>query len=65
MSDKEFVITVLGLVGTFCMPWPGEPSRSPHGLELAGLHAAACADSCQGPAAHALRVPEERPPMRE
>jgi hypothetical protein len=60
MSAKEVVITVLGLVGTFCMPWPGEPSRALHAVELARLHAAACVGSCRGSAAHAQRVREER-----
>jgi len=43
MSTRERIITILGLVGTFCMPWPGEPE--PGGL--AALHVRrACASGC-------------------
>lgn len=27
MSARELTITILGLVGTFCMPWPGGPEQ--------------------------------------
>jgi hypothetical protein len=27
MSAKELVVTILGLAGTFLMPWPGEAGR--------------------------------------
>ncbi len=41
MSGKEMAITILGLAGTFCLPWPGAPEAMP-APEAAGLHAAAC-----------------------
>ena len=63
MNARELAITVLGLVGTFCMPWPGEPSRSLYGLELARLQAAACVGDCRRPTVHA-RVQRVQDPAR-
>ena len=45
MSAKELAITILGLAGAFCMPWPGEPERRPAG-EPAGGYAVACRAPC-------------------
>ncbi len=44
MSAKELAITILGLVGTFCLPWPAEPGPDREGAQpLVRAASARCA----------------------
>jgi hypothetical protein len=44
MTAKELAITILGLAGTFLMPWPGDADRDPSG-RVAG-EASVCGRAC-------------------
>lgn len=58
MSARELAVTILGLVGTFCLPWPGEPEpgdASAH-EEIRAIHPGKSRD-------HAGKAHEERPQL--
>ena len=44
MNAKELAITILGLAGTFLMPWPGEADRDPS--ERVAREASVCGRAC-------------------
>jgi hypothetical protein len=47
MNARELTITILGLAGTFLMPWPGAPDRHGGPPDRAGsLQAAVCMHRC-------------------
>ncbi|MGH8662946.1 MAG: hypothetical protein ACREUX_01650 [Burkholderiales bacterium] len=47
MNAKELVITILGLAGTFLLPWPGEPDSHRGLSDRRGvLQASACVHGC-------------------
>ncbi|MPZ44185.1 MAG: hypothetical protein GEV05_12410 [Betaproteobacteria bacterium] len=47
MNAKELVVTILGLAGTFLLPWPGEPDRHGDPSERRGVvQASVCVHGC-------------------
>jgi hypothetical protein len=55
MSARELAVTILGLAGTFFMPWPGEVDRGVQVGERASMQASACPGRCEGAEPASLR----------
>ena len=50
MNAKELTVTILGLAGTFLLPWPGQADRPGDALQR---HAVVQASACVRDCAHA------------
>ena len=46
MSRTELAVTIVGLVATFFMPWPGEAGRKGDPAQGMALQACMCARTC-------------------
>jgi hypothetical protein len=66
MNAKELTVTILGLAGTFLLPWPGEadrgidPSPAPGILQYSGC-ARVCRPSAEREGQPQLRAEPGRP----
>src|SRR5690606_15377515 len=62
MSARELTITILGLIATFCMPWPAGPKQA-FDAAPGPIHAhSASANPCEGAAAEGVAARRsERP----